>query len=315
MAHVDEVVVHAWLDGALGAEEAARVAAHVEGCAACAARVAEARGLIAAASRILRALDDVPAGVLPARRRPVAWYRAWPVRLAASLVVAVVGSLFVVDRLHLHRSVAVERDSVIMEGVPVPRAEARKSDSGPASAPAPPVVASKEKVAPRARASNAPAGRPAAGAAAAVPSAAVPPAAAREDSPAASTFQSRIARAPTLSQVTVAGARSAAADSVGGRPGVDGAGCYDVANFTALHVPRRIVLDSVAVGDTNGVMRYAARVGPPESVSVAYWTAPARDSVEVVVPDRVTLAGRVTSRGLNGVAGGQPFTARRCPSR
>jgi len=100
---------------------------------------------------------------------------------------------------------------------------------------------------------------------------------------------------------------------------VDGAGCYDVVNFAELHVPRRIVLDSVAVGDTNGVMRYAARVGSPESVSAAYWTAPARDSVEVVVAEggstRVTLAGRVTSRGLHGVAGGQPFTAQRCPSR
>ncbi|HZO58448.1 MAG TPA: hypothetical protein VFB51_02035, partial [Solirubrobacterales bacterium] len=41
-------------------EEAARVDAHVASCARCADAVAEARGLIAASSRILTALDQVP---------------------------------------------------------------------------------------------------------------------------------------------------------------------------------------------------------------------------------------------------------------
>jgi hypothetical protein len=65
-AHVDEGTIHAWLDGALDAAESARVERHVAACAACASRVAEARGLVAAASRILTRLDDVPAGVAPA---------------------------------------------------------------------------------------------------------------------------------------------------------------------------------------------------------------------------------------------------------
>ena len=63
--HPDEGLIHAWLDDALSAPEAERVAAHVRACADCQARVAEARGLIAGASRIVAALDDVPAGRRP----------------------------------------------------------------------------------------------------------------------------------------------------------------------------------------------------------------------------------------------------------
>lgn len=63
--HPDEGTIHAWLDGALPADEAAALEAHVAGCAACASAVAEARGFLAAASRILGALDQVPGGVLP----------------------------------------------------------------------------------------------------------------------------------------------------------------------------------------------------------------------------------------------------------
>ena len=63
--HPDEGLIHAWLDDALGAADAERLAAHVSGCAECQARVAEARGLIAGASRIVAALDDVPAGARP----------------------------------------------------------------------------------------------------------------------------------------------------------------------------------------------------------------------------------------------------------
>jgi hypothetical protein len=63
--HPEEGLIHAWLDDALSAAESERLAAHVQGCAECQARVAEARGLIAGASRIVRALDDVPAGTRP----------------------------------------------------------------------------------------------------------------------------------------------------------------------------------------------------------------------------------------------------------
>ena len=65
MNHLDEGTIHAWLDGALDAAQSREIEAHVAGCPACSASVAEARGLIAGASRILAALDDVPAGVIP----------------------------------------------------------------------------------------------------------------------------------------------------------------------------------------------------------------------------------------------------------
>ena len=64
--HPDEGLIHAWLDDALDAAEGERIAAHVRTCDECQARVAEARGLIAGASRIVAALDDAPSAVRPA---------------------------------------------------------------------------------------------------------------------------------------------------------------------------------------------------------------------------------------------------------
>src|SRR5436190_11792447 len=108
MQHLDEGTIHAWLDGALDAEEAARVEQHAAECAACANAVAEARGLVAGASRILSALDDAPGGVVPrsagvagrgARGAgPWAWgaWRgrgAW--RVAAAILVVAVGTTLV----------------------------------------------------------------------------------------------------------------------------------------------------------------------------------------------------------------------------
>jgi anti-sigma factor RsiW len=65
MQHPDEGTIHAWLDGALSPAEARAFEDHVAGCAECEAAVAAARGLLAATSRILSALDNVPAGVVP----------------------------------------------------------------------------------------------------------------------------------------------------------------------------------------------------------------------------------------------------------
>ena len=95
MQHLDEGMIHSWLDGALTPEEAARAEAHVAECPECAASVAEARGFIAASSRILTSLDNAPRGVIPAaapRKRldPFAW------RIAATLLVVAAGTLVVV---------------------------------------------------------------------------------------------------------------------------------------------------------------------------------------------------------------------------
>ena len=97
--HVDEGTIHAWLDGELDEAQASRIQAHIGRCGACAAHVAEARGLIAGASRVIGMLDEVPTPIV----RPAAaatggsdlsvWrlLRVTPARasIAAMLVVAV----------------------------------------------------------------------------------------------------------------------------------------------------------------------------------------------------------------------------------
>src|SRR6185436_6761406 len=95
MQHPDEGTIHSWLDGALSLDEAAQVEAHVKDCAQCQAAVAEARGFIAASSRILTALDNAPRGVIPAakpvkRIDPMMW------RIAATVLVVAAGTLLVV---------------------------------------------------------------------------------------------------------------------------------------------------------------------------------------------------------------------------
>jgi anti-sigma factor RsiW len=93
--HLDEVTAHAWIDGALAAGEAEQVEAHVRGCERCAATVADARGVIAAASRIVGALDLGTVGVVPAARRRSGRGRSWwAVRVAACLVLVAGGTVF-----------------------------------------------------------------------------------------------------------------------------------------------------------------------------------------------------------------------------
>ena len=79
--HLDEGTIHTWLDGAFDAAQASVVAAHVDACAVCRESVAEARGFIAGASRMVRALDAVPSDVVP---------RADVERVASRIVAAAV---------------------------------------------------------------------------------------------------------------------------------------------------------------------------------------------------------------------------------
>jgi hypothetical protein len=62
--HPDEGSIQAWLDGELDPSEAALLDEHVRGCAECGARVAEARGLMAGASRVIGQLDVTPARLI-----------------------------------------------------------------------------------------------------------------------------------------------------------------------------------------------------------------------------------------------------------
>ncbi len=147
--HVDEGEIHAWLDGALAPADAVAIEAHVATCAGCREAVAEARGLIAASSRILSALDAVPADVLPVsprarRRSSFRLLAGWPIRAVAAAFVVAVGATVVLRREPRQAS---ESD----------RASAGRFDSmRPASAPPAPVGPSAPSLSAPQRALSAP---------------------------------------------------------------------------------------------------------------------------------------------------------------
>lgn len=117
--HPDEGTIHAWLDDALDAAEASRIALHVESCAECAGRVAEARGLIAGASRVVRLLDDEPApmlapSVVPKPVTPISrWLRVTPARAAIAATLLVVAGLTLTRDKVAVESVASFTDSAV----------------------------------------------------------------------------------------------------------------------------------------------------------------------------------------------------------
>lgn len=101
--HIDDGTMHAWLDGVLSADEARSVELHVASCTQCNAAAAEARGLITASTRILAALDNVPANVVPVAKdsgfaATLPPRRGWSVRtygpIAAVALIAVGAMLF-----------------------------------------------------------------------------------------------------------------------------------------------------------------------------------------------------------------------------
>ncbi len=84
MPHVDESTLHALLDGELAPQEAAEVRVHFATCASCAARLAEARQLLAETERLVSALE-LPGGTEQAGARGAAAGRpADPRPLAAA---------------------------------------------------------------------------------------------------------------------------------------------------------------------------------------------------------------------------------------
>jgi hypothetical protein len=109
--HPDEGTIHAWLDGELGPEKSSELAAHVAGCVACQAATGEARGLIAGATRVVRAMEpvthavrssaepgrDMPWGVLsaPTAAQSSIWraLRVTPARAAIAATLLVVAGI------------------------------------------------------------------------------------------------------------------------------------------------------------------------------------------------------------------------------
>ena len=139
MQHLDEGTIHAWIDGELSPEQGGEIAAHVAECPECAAMVAEARGLVAASTRILTALDDVPGGVIPSvpdiapaqivRRR---WYQRTDVRAAAALLLVAGTSLVVVQRGADSKASRVTF-ATVDKGQPSPAAGAEAAAAGPSA--------------------------------------------------------------------------------------------------------------------------------------------------------------------------------------
>lgn len=151
MQHLDEGLIHAWLDGALPSDEAEHASAHVASCAQCAAAVADARGLIAGATRIVSMLDGSRGGVIPiippsARPQPAprsVWQRLHlsPSRaaLAASILVAA-GAVFTVRHEPSSPPGPAPAVSSPVTSAPAPTpaaAPAPTSAPTPAAAPAP----------------------------------------------------------------------------------------------------------------------------------------------------------------------------------
>jgi hypothetical protein len=163
-------MIHEWLDGQLDATTSAQYDALVLSNREFAARVAEARGLMAASSRILGALDSVPADVLPAAapvranhakvlsaaavtappRKPFAWTR-WG-SIAALLMIGVTG-VFVANREPLSvREIAapadrrpdVETPATVLSDAAATNAAAPDSASRTLAAPSTPDIARAE---------------------------------------------------------------------------------------------------------------------------------------------------------------------------
>ena len=131
--HPEEGTLHAYIDGELPRVEAEALETHVATCASCSAALAEARGLVAAASRTIVALDAAPssARTMAARGSAAATHRS-DVRppifrvtyaRAAALLLVVGGAALVIDR-----SGTVDRKEN-------PRAEALLADAAPRDEP------------------------------------------------------------------------------------------------------------------------------------------------------------------------------------
>jgi hypothetical protein len=152
MSRPDEGLIHAWLDGELAPDEAARVERLVAEDAEWGAAAAEARGLVAASSRILMSLDQVPSGVMPAGSRAAPARKRFAVRpwmRAAAGVALVAGTAYVVTE----QAGAPELDtvpSVVMMSDRAAEPDVISERSQPVvSAPTPPSVSEPRVSAPR----------------------------------------------------------------------------------------------------------------------------------------------------------------------
>ena len=167
MQHLDEGTVHAWLDGELSETESAAAAQHVAECTQCAELVAEARGLIAGASRVVSALDAGPAGVIP-RAQPANGAGFWrrltrsPSRMAMAATILVAVGVTLTVRRAPHESTSAR--PAIVESPAVVSAPA-SSPATAVGAPASPGQSSSVAAELKDRATRTPSNKPASAAA------------------------------------------------------------------------------------------------------------------------------------------------------
>lgn len=126
--HPEEGKLHAYIDGELPPAEAAALELHVGECGRCAAALAEARGYVAAASRVITALDAAPASAIPSAAPAVAAPSASARRgrrsrilrpqyaRAAALLLLVGGTAVVLDRRgSFARGKSLEAESLLLD--------------------------------------------------------------------------------------------------------------------------------------------------------------------------------------------------------
>jgi hypothetical protein len=228
MSRPDEGLIHTWLDGECSADEAAYVERMVATDPEWASAVAEARGLIAASSRIVSALDAVPVGVIPAGTKAAPGaekiapasperpandgFRVQPWMKMAAGVVLVAGTAFAIREttreVFQAPPVTVVRDSDVATVPVAAPATAPEVASIVAAAPTPPVARERSaaKAAPVAEASHANDAAPPPAAPPAAPQASVSPVPTPAERFAA--MQRRMETSP-LAQVVTTGTRGA----------------------------------------------------------------------------------------------------------
>ena len=266
MQHLDEGTIHSWLDGALPPDEAARVEAHVSECAQCAAMAAEARGFIAASSRILTALDDAPRGVIPIQ--PIVRRRFGPAwRAAAAVLVVALGTVAIRNTLRVNRSgeASLALDSVVTtSSKQTPAVESVGNAAAPAAADRAvrPMVLSKP-ASPSRAASTRPSSAP--------PAPALSP----------SIAQVQKASAPTARPLT----KSAEAPATLGAVAMRETAQDEASNEQPLKIVR--------VDSTSAEKRTVYEIAPSETVTL----------VESRVADRTELGNVVVTGAATGAAG------------
>jgi len=333
MQHPDEGTIHAWLDGQLRVDEARELETHIGECAECAAAVAEARGLVAAASRILTKLDDVPAGVLPAStaaarpasRAPAsssrrAWWRRREFQAAAGIV-AVVGGSWLVWREQPAVKETMQRESTV---------DARSGFSAPPPASAAPQPAADAAVAKGISPKASVAGPALAKKLAVVPNETAAKAVQNTARVAAAEVLTGTVASSTVGAAAAAGAASAASAAsaavppaapaiaaqsaaVGGAANLRGAletrraladmsmESRRVSRYTPItNIPGLRVISSDTLDDNGPVRRTVYELRP--GVSVQLMSAFAGRAIRFTVPSRVGTVGDTTRQALQSIA-------------